>query len=179
VSRSFELLQLAYFWMIQQPVRKTLSVRSSFRISFQTQIWKDCCNRLEDVDSYPDALIHKAIIAIQIQTSKRQSAWSGCACIRYRNCVHQIDHPDAHPPGPDVRSLYMEITCNGRATVRTTVPHCPDAALKQERFSAKCLEFRSNSCPFGRPMTTVLTTPSFIKPDAHLNCEPINRGPKA
>jgi hypothetical protein len=31
----------------------------------------------------------------------------------------------------------MEITCSGHATVRTTMPHRPDAALKQERFSAK------------------------------------------
>jgi hypothetical protein len=36
VSRSFKLLQLASVWTFQQPVRTTLSVRSSFRISFQT-----------------------------------------------------------------------------------------------------------------------------------------------
>jgi hypothetical protein len=35
VSRSFELLQLASVQMFQQPVRTTLSVRPSFRISFQ------------------------------------------------------------------------------------------------------------------------------------------------
>lgn len=78
MSRSFELLQLASIQTIQQPVRTTLSVRSSFKISFQTQIWKNCCTRLDDVDSHLDALIHKASIAIQIQTSRRQLAWSGC-----------------------------------------------------------------------------------------------------
>jgi hypothetical protein len=83
--------------------------------------------------------------------------------------MHQIDRSDAHPPGPKARSLYMEITCSGHATVRTTMPHHPDAALKQERFSAKFLEFRSHSCLSGRPMTTIWTVPSFIKPDAHLN----------
>jgi hypothetical protein len=43
-------------------------------------------------------------------------------------------------------------------------------SLKYKRSSAKFLEFRSHSCPSGRPMTTVWTAPSFIKPDAHLNC---------
>jgi hypothetical protein len=93
------------------------------------------------------------------------------------NCVHQISCPNDHPPGPDPRSLYMEITYSERATVWTTGHHRPDAALKPERSSVKFLEFRSHSCPSGRPMTTVRTTPSFIKPDAYLNCQPINRGP--
>jgi hypothetical protein len=122
------------------------------------------------VDSRPDALIHKASIAIQIQTSGRQSVWSGRACIRYGNCVHQIDCPDAHPLSLDARSLNMEVTNNGRATVQTTMPHRPNATLKQERFSVKFLEFRSHSCPSGRTMTTVRTVPNFIKLDAHLNC---------
>jgi hypothetical protein len=126
VSRSFELLQLASVRTIQQPLRTTLSVRSSFKISFQTQIWEDCCNRPDDVDSRPDVLIHKASIVNQIQTFGRQSAWTGCASIRYGNCVHQIDHPDAHPPGPDARNLYMEITCSGRVTVRTRLSNRKD-----------------------------------------------------
>jgi hypothetical protein len=101
VSRSFELLQLASVRTIQQPVRMILSVRSSFKISFQTQIWEDCCNCLDDVDSRPDALIHKASIAIQIQTSGRQSSWSEQVCIRYGNCLHQISRLDDHPPSPN------------------------------------------------------------------------------
>jgi hypothetical protein len=136
----------------------------------KTQIWEDCCNRPNDVDYCLDVLIHKASIVIQIQTSGRQSAWSGSAFIKYENCVHQINHPEDHPPGLDVQSLYMEITCSGRAIVRTIGYHRPDAAFKHERSSAKFLKFMSHNCPSGRPMTTVRTVPSFIKPDAHLNC---------
>jgi hypothetical protein len=43
----------------------------------------------------------------------------------------------AIPLGSDTLKPYMEITCSGHTTVRTTVSHCSDAALKQERFSAK------------------------------------------
>jgi hypothetical protein len=55
--------------------------------------------------------------------------------------VHQNSRLNDHPPGPDTRSLYMEITCSENATVRTTGQHCPDAALKQKRFSAKFSNF--------------------------------------
>jgi hypothetical protein len=144
---------------------------------FPNTIWEDRCNHPDNVDSHPDTLIHKANIVIQIQTSGRQSAWSRCACIKYENCVHQINHPDDHQHGPDARSLFMEITCSGRATVRTTGHHRLDAALKQERSSAKFSKFWSHSCPAGRPMTTRPPGPNFIKPDAHLNCQPINKGP--
>jgi hypothetical protein len=115
------------------------------------------------VDSRLDALIHKARIAIQIQPSRRQSAWSGRAFIRYGNCVFNFNRPDAclswseralnrfgncvlkisrpdgHPPWSGHVKPYMEITCSGRATIWTTVPHRPDTVLKQERFSAKIL----------------------------------------
>jgi len=95
VSRSFELLQLASVRTIQQPVRTILSVRSSFEISFRTQIWEDCCNRPDDVVSHPNALIHKASIAIQIQKSRQH--------------------------GSNARASDMEIACI-RSAVRTTVP---------------------------------------------------------
>jgi len=85
----------------------------------------------------------------------------------------------AIPLGPDAQSLSKEITCSGRATVWITVSHRPDAALKQERFSAKISKFWSHSCPSERPMTTVRMAPSFIKPDAQLSPQPINRGPCA
>jgi hypothetical protein len=78
--------------------------------------------------------------------------------------------------GPDAWSLSKEITCSERAIVRTIVPHRPNAALKQERFSAKISEFWSHSCPSGRPMSTVRTAPVFIKAVTHLNPQPINRG---
>jgi hypothetical protein len=47
------------------------------------------------VDSRPDALIHKARIAIQIQPSGRQSAWSGLTFNRYGNCVFNFNRQDA------------------------------------------------------------------------------------
>jgi hypothetical protein len=155
------------------------------------------------VDSRPDALIHKVRIAIQIQLSGHQSAWSrrpfnrygNCvlnfnrldACLswsgrglnRYGNCVLKINRPDGHPPWSGHVKPYMKITCSGRATVRTTVPHRPNAALKQERFLVKISKFWSYSCPFGRPMSIVRMTPVFIKAVAHLNPQPINRGPWA
>jgi hypothetical protein len=51
--------------------------------------------------------------------------------------VLKNSYPDVHPHGPDTRRPYMEITSSGHATVRTTMSHRPDAALKQEIFSAK------------------------------------------
>jgi hypothetical protein len=105
----------------------------SFIFSFQVQIREDWCNRLDEVDSRPDVLIHKARIAIQKQPS-------GCTLNRYGNCVLKINRPDGHPPWSGCAKPYMEITCSGRVTVRTTVPYLTDSALKQERFSAKILE---------------------------------------
>jgi hypothetical protein len=63
------LSKLASVQTFQQPVRTTLSVRSSFRFSFQKQIWEDCCNRPDDVDSRPDALLLKGKFVIQTQPS--------------------------------------------------------------------------------------------------------------
>jgi hypothetical protein len=42
----------------------------------KNMLWKDRCNRPENVDSRPDMLIHKASIAFKVQMSGRQSAWS-------------------------------------------------------------------------------------------------------
>jgi hypothetical protein len=132
---------------------------SSFRFSFQVQIREESQFKF----NRPDASL----------------PWSECALNRYGNCVQKINRPDGHPPGPDPRSLCKEITCSGRMTVRKTVPHCPDAALKQERFLVKIWEFWLHNYPFGRPMSTVRTAPIFIKAVAHLNPQPINRGPWA
>jgi hypothetical protein len=130
VSRSFELFQLASVRTFRQYIRTTLSVQQASGFLSKTQLWEDCCNRLDDVDSHPDALIDKASIAIQMQTSGRRSLWLKRACIRYGNCVHQINHLDDHSLGPDARSLSMEITCSESATVRTIGHHCSDAAQK-------------------------------------------------
>jgi hypothetical protein len=142
-----------------------LSVVDQASNSFQNQIWENFCNR-------PDALLLKASSQFKFNRPDASLPWSGCAFNRYGNCVLKINRPDA-------RSLNKEITCSGRAIVRKTIPHRPDAALKKERFSAKILEFRLHSCLSGGPMSTVRMAPVFIKAVAHLNPQPINRGPWA
>jgi hypothetical protein len=79
VSRSVELLQLASVRTFQQHVQTTLNVRVATEFISKTQIWEDHCNRLDDVDSHLDALIHKASRAFKIQTSGPQPSWSGRA----------------------------------------------------------------------------------------------------
>jgi len=127
--------------------------------------------------SRPDALIHKGIIAIQIQPSGCQSAWSGRALNRYGNCVLKINRPDDHRPWSGCAKPYMEITCSGRATVWTIVPHRPDAALKQERFSAKISEFSVAQLSV---RTAHVHCPDGVRTyhsRAQLTPQPINRGP--
>jgi len=134
VSRSFKLLQLASVRTFQQHVQTTLNVRQASGFLSKTQLWEDRCNRPDEVDSCLDALIHKASIALKIQTSRRQSYWSGRASIGYGNCVHQINRPEDHPLGPDARSLGMEITCSGSATVWKTGHHHPNTAQIKKEF---------------------------------------------
>jgi hypothetical protein len=112
VSRSFELFKLSSVRTFQQDVRTTLSVRPAMGFLSKTQIWEDCCNRPDDVDFHPDALIDKASIAFKIQTSGRKPSWSVRASYLYGNCVHLINRPDDHPLGSDARSLDMEIACS-------------------------------------------------------------------
>jgi hypothetical protein len=97
VSRSFELFQLASVRTFQQPVRTTLNVRPSFRFSFQNQIWEDCCNRPDEVDSHPDALLLKASLRFKFNRPDANLPWSGRAYDRYGNCVQQITCLDGHP----------------------------------------------------------------------------------
>jgi hypothetical protein len=162
MSRRFELLKLA-------SVRTTFSVRSILGISFQNTITRRLMQPSER-RGFPSGRAHP----LGKYRNSNSDVRMPISMVRTR--VHQISHPDYHPPGPDAQSLYMEIICSERATVRMTGHHCPYAALKQERSSAKFLKFRSHSCLSKRPMTTVRTVPSFIKLDAHLNCQPINRG---
>jgi hypothetical protein len=51
-----------------------LSVIDQLQILSKFNLREDCFNRLDDVDSRLDALIHKARIAIQISLSEKQSA---------------------------------------------------------------------------------------------------------
>jgi hypothetical protein len=172
------LFQLASVQTTQQPVRTTLSDRASDFLS------KRKYGKIA-------ATVRTTWIPVRTRYSLRQVRNSD-STVRTSVChgpdVRSTDMEiacrrstvrTAIPHGPDVRSLSKETSCNGRATVRTTVPHRPDAALKQDRFSAKISKFWSHSCPSRRPMSTVRTGPNFIKPDAHLSPQPINRGPCA
>jgi hypothetical protein len=142
VWRRFELLQLPSVRTFQQHVLTTLSVRQALGFLSKTQLCEDYCKRPDDVDSHPDALIHKVSIFIQIQMSRRRSSWSGRAFIRYGNCVHQINRLDDH-----LDDRVSPFGCDS----------------KQERISARFLESRSRSCPSGRPMTTVRTAHRFYQ----------------
>jgi hypothetical protein len=142
----------------------------------KTQIWEDRCNRPNDVDSCPDALIHKAICAFKIQTSGRQHSWSGPASYIYGNCVHQINRLDDHSFGLDALSLNMKLRV---AEVRPSgrQGNTVQMWLKSGKNFSVILESRSHNCLSGRLMSTVRMPPRFIKLDAHFNLQPINRGP--
>jgi len=92
--RSFDLFQLASVRTFYQHIRAPLSIRSAMGFLSKTQIWEDSCNRPEDVDSRPNALIHK-----EVAHSK-------------------FIRPDDGLHGPDTRASYMEIGYI-RFTVRT------------------------------------------------------------
>jgi hypothetical protein len=146
-------------------------------------------HRPEDVVSHPDSLIHKARITIRISHSGRQSAlvrtrvqliWklpirlqpSGRTHSRYGNCVLKNCCPYVHHPWSGRAKPYMEITCSGRATVRTSVSHRSDTDLKQERFSTK---FSKNPVA----QLSIWTASVHITAVAHSTPQPINRGPWA
>jgi hypothetical protein len=137
---------------------RQLQILSKFRIrEVDTDVWTMLVSR-------PDVSLHTARIAIQISRSRRQTAlvrtcvqliWklpirlqpSGRLPFLVRTRALQIwklrvevHGPDASPPWSGRAKPYMEVTCRGRATVRTSVSHRPDAALKQERFSAEFSE---------------------------------------
>jgi hypothetical protein len=112
---------------------------TSYEISFQNTIWEVHCNHLNDVESLPGALIHKASIAFKIQTSRCQSSWSRSSKHLYGNYLQRkCDHPDD-------RALP-----SGRGS-------------KQERMSANFLKSRSHSCPSEHHMTAVRTAPRFYQ----------------
>jgi hypothetical protein len=153
VSRSF-CASLHTFGSLSSPSRR-LSVFDQLQILSKFRIRKDRYIRPDDVVSRPEARLHKARIAIQISRSGRKSAlvrtpfikggnfrfdfncpdncsfWSERAHCRYGNCVLKFNRPDAHPSWSGSGKPYMEVTCGGRATVRTSVSHRPEAALKQ------------------------------------------------
>jgi hypothetical protein len=153
--RSLKLLQLASVRTFQQHVRTTLGVRPAMGFPSKTQIWEDCCNCPDNVDSHPNTLIHKASIAFKIQTSRRQSSWSGHSTIRstVRTTIPLVRTYEAL-----VWKLHAaKVRLSGRqgTTVRTQ--------LKSGKNFSEILEKRSHSCLSRRPMNTVRTAPRFYQ----------------
>jgi hypothetical protein len=152
--------------MFQQHVWTTLSVWLAMGFLSKTQIWEDRCRTMW--------------IPVQTRSSIRQVVHS-----KFRRpdvCHHVLDAQATYMeiacirstvwmtiPLVRTRSLNMEITCSWSSTVRTR--------LKLRKNFSKILESRLHSCLLGRLMSTVRTTPRFIKPEANLNLQPINRGP--
>jgi hypothetical protein len=148
------------------------------------------------VDSRSDTLIHKARISIQIQPFGRQTAWSGCvfnrygncvfnfnhsdACLswsgralnKYGNCVLKINRPDGHPPWfGRTNALYGNY-------LQRTYDRPDDSASPSGRGSQTGKIFRENLKNYVAQLS-VWTASVHIMAVAHLNPQPINRGPWA
>jgi hypothetical protein len=91
----------------------------------------------------------------------------------------KISRLNVHPPWSGRVKPYMEITCSGRATVRTTMPHRPDAALKQERFSVKILEFLVTQLSVWMAHVHRPDGTRIFYSSRPFEPQPINRGPWA
>jgi hypothetical protein len=112
-------------------------------------------HRPDDVVSRPDALIHKARIAIQISRSGRQSAL----------VLTRVQL---------IWKLPIRLQLSGRQclTVRTRL-------LNKKDFQQNFWKILSHNCPSGRLRFTVRTTSIHITAVAHSAPQPINRGPWA
>jgi hypothetical protein len=73
----------------------------------------------------------------------------------------------------------MEITCSGHATIRKTVPHRPDAALKQERFLVKILNNLVAQLSVWMDHVHRLDGTRIFHYSRPFEPQPINRGPWA
>jgi hypothetical protein len=136
-------------------------------------------HRPDDVVSCPDAIINKARIAIQYHRPDVSQPWSGRTHSRYGNCVLKNCRPDVLPPWSGRAKPYKEITCSGRATVRTSVSNRLDVSLKQERFSAK---FSENPVVQLSVRTAQVHRPDGVRTyysSRQFCIQPINRGPWA
>jgi len=122
--------------------------------------------------------------------------------IQTRSSIRQVVHSksrrsDASLHGPEARATYMEIVCI-RSIVRTTysMVQTYEALLwklraakvwssgRQDNTARTRINLRKNFCKIWkvdrtvvRSDATVRMTPRFFKPNAHLNLQPINRGP--
>jgi hypothetical protein len=115
-----------------------------------------------------------------------------CSSIR-QVAYSKFRRPDDSLHGPDAQTTYMEIACI-RSTVWTRKAllwklraakvrpsrrqgNTVRTWLKSGQNLNKIFESRSHSCTSRCLMSTVRTAPKFFKLDAHLNLQPINKGP--
>jgi hypothetical protein len=73
----------------------------------------------------------------------------------------------------------MEINCSRRATVRTIVPHRPNTALKQERFSTKISEILVAQLSVRTAHVHHPDGTRVFHSSRPFEPQPINRGPRA
>jgi hypothetical protein len=76
-------------------VRALVRARGELGFPSQTQIWEDNYNRPDDVCSRPDALLHKASLAFNVQPSELQSSWSERSSFIYENLQLKFNRSDA------------------------------------------------------------------------------------
>jgi len=169
VSRSFELLQLDSVWTFQQPVRITLSARqASGFLSKDTNM-----GRL-------------------LQPFGRRGFPSGHAKFIRQVSQFKSKRPNASQHGPDARALYMEIHASDQRSGRPsswsghTKPlygnylqrTCdrPDDRATLSGYVSQTGKIFNEIFKISVAQLSVRTAPSLIKPNAHGNPQPINRG---
>jgi len=82
VSRSFELLLVAFIRTYQQYVWTPFSIRRVKRFLSKIKIWEDNCNR-------PGAILDKASRAEDVQPSRRQTPWFDAQTLLWK--LHAVE----------------------------------------------------------------------------------------
>jgi len=124
------------------PVRTRVSTRQESQFKYTRpdvrQPWPGC------------AFIKEGNCRFDFNRPDDYLSWSGRAHISYGNCVLKISPPDVHPPWSGRAKPYMENTCSGRATVRTTVSSVWMRLLNRKDFQRNFQKILSHSCPSRR-----------------------------
>jgi len=117
-------------------------IRTSFSVwqagfCLKTQLWKDGWNRLDDVWSRPDDVLHKASHAYKVQPSRLLSVFMVRTIKHHIWKLHAPVQPSRHQPLGSRRSKpyygnYVQPKCNHQFA-RTTSSRC---SLVMEAFSA-------------------------------------------
>jgi hypothetical protein len=138
-SIKLQILSKFSYGKIDATVRTTwILVRTRFSLRQESQFKFNCPDA--SLPSFRRAINRYRNYGFDLNRPDDCLSWSGRTHSKYGNCMLKNNRPDGHPPWSGHVNPYMEITCSGRKTVRTTLPHRLDAALKQERFSTKISE---------------------------------------